>query len=199
MSTVTVAITTIPGREDKLEDAMGSVMSQTREPDDVVVVVDRMRRGAALARNRALEMVGTRFVAWLDDDDLFRPEHVEVLMDHARYRDVVYTAPRMVVDGSAHDMLGTWPWNQRFTKAMRHTLAWKRNFIPVNCLMRASRVRKAGGFPVPGSDEWPFDNGEDWGLMRKLAKDKARFRFVGRTTWDWRQWDGQTKGQGFEE
>lgn len=201
MSTVTVAVTTIPERDAMLDEAVASVMDQTRQPDELVVVRDSKHRGAAWARNWALDLVETDFIAWLDDDDEFLPHHLETLMDNARYQDVVYTTPRYVGKDSlclpaAGDPA---PWGKKFDKKMRHHLIWVNNFIPITHLVRTSKLRKAGGFPTPGSEEWPFDNGEDWGALRNLAKNRARFKHVDRVTWEWRFWDGHTGGTGRTE
>ncbi|WP_115865086.1 glycosyltransferase family 2 protein [Halorussus litoreus] len=74
---VTVVIPFSPDHTPKgmLFDAVESVLEQ-RGPVDVrvVVVFDRDHRGPAWARNRGLRRADTRYVAFLDGDDLWHPE-----------------------------------------------------------------------------------------------------------------------------
>lgn len=80
---ITVAIPTIPPRSGLLIRALASVATQTRPADAISIAVDTMRKGAPATRQRALEAVRTEWVAFLDDDDEFLPQHLEVLHGHA--------------------------------------------------------------------------------------------------------------------
>lgn len=80
---ITVVIPTIPGREADLARALHSVSCQTLPTEHVIVVCDRDGEGAAATRQRALEMVVTPWVAFLDDDDWFAPIHLERMLAHA--------------------------------------------------------------------------------------------------------------------
>lgn len=80
-SDITVCIPTIPPRKAMLARAITSVLEQTLPAAALSVAVDTDRRGAASTRNRALEAVQTPYVAFLDDDDAFYEEHLEVLMN----------------------------------------------------------------------------------------------------------------------
>jgi glycosyltransferase involved in cell wall biosynthesis len=77
---VTVAIPSIPGREQLLARALESVAAQTTAPRRILVHTDTERHGAAWTRNRLLRQVRTGWVAWLDDDDELLPNHLEVLI-----------------------------------------------------------------------------------------------------------------------
>jgi len=67
----------------KLARAMGSVMTQTLQPDAVHVAVDTEQQCAPATRGRALAAARTDWVAFLDSDDLFMPRHLELLLAHA--------------------------------------------------------------------------------------------------------------------
>jgi glycosyltransferase involved in cell wall biosynthesis len=101
---ITVCIPSIPARAvaGMLGRAVLSAMSQTRRPDTVVVAVYDRVAGAAATRQRALEMVSTELVAFLDDDDEFLPHHLETLAraaaDHGA--DMVHAQPVIVRRGS---------------------------------------------------------------------------------------------------
>jgi len=92
-------------RVDSLECAIHSVMEQTWSPIEIIVVDDasddgthdlldryssshsvnviRNKRslGAAACRNMAIQQASGKFVAGLDDDDIWRPKRVELLME----------------------------------------------------------------------------------------------------------------------
>ena len=97
MATVTAAITT-HNRVDLVEAALASVLAQTRPADEVIVVdngstdgtrealapyADRIRylwqenAGRAGSRNRAIAEASGDYLAFLDSDDLWRPDKLE--------------------------------------------------------------------------------------------------------------------------
>jgi len=80
---ITVAIPHIPPRELYLSRAIASVSLQTLPAEAVAVAMDVGRQGAGPTRQRALEMVKTDWVAFLDDDDFFAEDHLKLLMAHA--------------------------------------------------------------------------------------------------------------------
>lgn len=70
-------------RNGMLDRAMRSVWGQTLQPQAVHVAVDTEGQGAAPTRQRALMAAETDWVAFLDSDDLFLPQHLEKLYRHA--------------------------------------------------------------------------------------------------------------------
>lgn len=80
---ITVAIPTIPPRTIFLLRAMASVSQQVLPPAAVSVAMDVHREGAPATRQRALDAVRTPWVAFLDDDDEFLPQHLSHLLQHA--------------------------------------------------------------------------------------------------------------------
>ena len=70
----------IEGRETQLTEAVESVQRQTAPVEHHLVYLDAERRGPAHARNVLLRHVRTPLVAFLDDDDLVDPDHVERLV-----------------------------------------------------------------------------------------------------------------------
>lgn len=200
---VTVVTATIPGREDMLARALRSVDHQTLQPEDVIIVLDEKREGAAATRNRGLTGVETELVAWLDDDDQLLPRHLEAcaaaLADGAA--DLAY--PGMIVIGMrdplATSVNGKWvnPFGVEFGPEQEHHLRTEGNFIPVTYVVRTELVRRAGGFPEP----WGFDavasrDCEDYGLLLALLRGGARFRHVPERTWIYNVHGGNVGGRG---
>ncbi|MBN1571739.1 MAG: glycosyltransferase family 2 protein [Deltaproteobacteria bacterium] len=91
-------------RGDSLKEAVGSVLSQSRLPDEIIVVnggddrltlkgiagsdlimirvVSSNRHGPSAARNRGILEAKGDYIAFLDDDDLWHPEKLEIQMDY---------------------------------------------------------------------------------------------------------------------
>lgn len=192
MLTVTVVIPTIPGRESMLERALASVHDQTRAPDQIIVETDEHRTGAAETRNRALERVTSDIVMWLDDDDYLLPNHVERLarvLEKAPEIGLVYPIPRIPEgrDPTATSVMGQWmlPWGIPFGPEQATHLREQGSFIPITHAVRTGLVRAAGGFPIPGTPEWPRPNVEDWGYLIRLLDHEVQFFHLPVTTWVW--------------
>jgi glycosyltransferase involved in cell wall biosynthesis len=184
---ITVVIPTIASRHDLLVWALTSVRAQTLQPVAVEVELDRDREGAAATRNRALARVETEWVAFLDDDDLLNPEHLEDCLRHAHLTgaDVVY--PGCVAVG------GDGPaW--RFGLPFDADLLRRHNYIPVTALCRTEMVKAVGGFRAhPDRAGYPC---EDWGLWLALLDAGATFSHLPQRTWVWNIHAGNTFGRG---
>jgi hypothetical protein len=183
---ITLIIPTIPGREELLERAVTSAMSQTLQAA-VHVELDSTRSGAAATRNRALGTVDTEFVAFLDDDDELKPNHLRACARHTTLTgaDVVYPGYDTVGD----DPVGC------FGVPFDPYLIRQRNYIPVTTLCRTDLVRRAGGFqPHPDENGDPC---EDWGLWLALLASGAKFSHLPQRTWIWHV-AGGTRGRGVD-
>lgn len=185
---ITVVIPTIEGRHELLCRAIESVWAQTLHPVLIEIELDRGRTGAAATRNRALGRVETDWVAFLDDDDEFKPNHLRACARHAGLTgaDVVYPG---------YDTVGTDPLGVFGMPFVGHLLR-RRNYIPVTTLCRTELVRKVGGF-----QPYPDENGdpcEDWGLWLALLDAGATFSHLALRTWIWRT-TGGTRGRGVND
>lgn len=197
MSTVAVVIPTIPSREDRLQKALESVMNQTRGPDQIIVQEDTEGLGAAVTRNRGLEKVTCDYVAWLDDDDLLLPNHIERLarvLDHSATIGLVYPIPRVEGgrDPTATSVDGAWipPWRIPFGPEQEQHLRDQGSFIPITHMVRTQHVNFIGGFPAPGTVRWL----EDWGYLVNLLDAGVKFYHLPVTTWRWVIGDHHTGG-----
>jgi glycosyltransferase involved in cell wall biosynthesis len=194
MSAITVVIPSIRGREELLQRAVDSI----REPDgievQVLVQTDLDGEGAAAARNYALEHVDTPLVAFLDDDDEFKPDHLRKCLSHmiASGSDIVYPWFDINRDGEIRNDLDPLLLNRKpaFGQLFDPDALDRNNFIPVTVLARTDLIRKVGGFPVPGTDDWPYQDCEDWGLWLALRAAGARFSHLPERTWTW-NWHGK--------
>lgn len=173
---ISVVIPTIPPRAAVLARALTSVEAQSLPPTRVVIETDREKQGAAVIRNRAIAKVDTEFVAFLDDDDEFYPDHLRLLARFARLSkvDVVY---------SGYDCVGGDDPVNCFGIPFDGSLLLHRNFVPVTTLCRTEAVRAAGGFhPHPDENGDPC---EDWGLWLAMHAAGYRFGHLPVKTWRW--------------
>jgi glycosyltransferase involved in cell wall biosynthesis len=207
-ATVTVCVPTIPARAELLDRALRSVAAQRNVAVTSSVTLDDDGSGAAATRNRAWRAAETEWVAFLDDDDVLRPNHVELCLRHAldtnadlvypwfnihnrSGRDITNRDPLSVPVGGRYVS----PYGVAFNDDLRRELETRNNFIPVTVLVRRSLLEQVGGFPLTNTPEWPEDCCEDWGLWRRLLGVGARFEHLPRRTWIWMWHGGNTSGQ----
>ncbi|WP_436531147.1 glycosyltransferase family 2 protein [Actinoplanes sp. HUAS TT8] len=160
-------------RPDDLRRAVASVLGQTFR-DQVVIVVDdggglpdlpadprlsavslsRNIGVAGVSRNVGIRLTDSEFVAFLDDDNLWHPGHLETALGRLRgpdAPDAVYTAMRRVTpDGALRDVLSV-PFDRQ---AARNS-----SFLDPNPLvarraraLHFSRIRRAK--PVAPREDW---------------------------------------------
>jgi hypothetical protein len=205
MTSVGVAIPSIPPRKEMLERAVRSVTAQTRSPDQISVVIDLHAQGASATRNRALDAIDTEWVAFLDDDDEFLPRHLEKLLVHAQRTGVDVVYPWF--DGINTDF---WrvpdeqenlvtpeglPWTPHLEDAFRNRIG---NFIPITVLARTDLVKSVGGFiDAPGPVENP--TGEDYSLWIRLLDFGATFAHLPERTWRWNGHMAHTSGRSWKQ
>lgn len=165
--------------------AVASIQAQTFPPAEIEVALDQEREGAAATRNRALRRVTAEWVAFIDDDDEWYPDHLRKLARCAQLTgaDVVYPG---------YDCTGEDPVNC-FGIPFDAELLRRRNFIPVTVLAKTEIVRAAGGFQ-PHPDEHG-DPCEDWGLWLAMLELGAKFVHLPQKTWLWHNAEPTTKGR----
>ncbi len=176
---VTVLTATLGRRARLLDEAVASVRAQTAPPLEHIIVddgsysvgpVDGARvlqvshRGLGPARNAGLDIARGAAVALLDDDDLWRPDHLatvwEVMVSTGA--DVVYADCEEIGrrDGYAITV-------RDFDAALLE----RENFICVPAtLVRVSALQAVGGFGAGSL--------EDWDTWKRMARNGARFVHV---------------------
>lgn len=169
-------------RQELLSEALASIQAQTYRPLEVVVVNDGggpvdavlatveagisvskvehpKPRGRAAALNAGVAKATGTWVAFLDDDDLFLPQHLALLQATASDKNakVAYAGCRLVrSDGGDEEVFAT-PFN-------RDLLAVA-NFIPICAvLVDRSVLLEVGGF----DESLPYL--EDWDMWLRLAE-----------------------------
>jgi len=178
--TIAVITPTIPERICELVDAMGTVADQTVPVTEHLIGVDYQRVGPAAVRNRLMAATLAEWVAFLDDDDLLDPDHLEILLSHAADADVVI--PYCRFEGTP---LPAKFCNQKFS---RGKLA-DHGIFPITVLARRSAILEVGGF-------WTTDRYEDWSMFNRLADRGGRFVVVPKATWTYRRTSAANRTDG---
>ena len=169
-----------------LRDALESVTRQTYPKWEIVVVNDggepivpvvhafngpivaidqKTGKGPAAARNAAIEAAKGDLLAFLDDDDIYRPGHLALLVEALRAGEAGFACTGVeLVQETLSPGKRVETSRQRFMEGLRFTraLLLVRNFVPINSWGVRRDCWPAGGF-----DE-SLHYLEDWDLLLRL-------------------------------
>ncbi len=205
MPGIRVLIATVPGRTDLLRRAMKSVWAQTTSPHSVVIVCDqgisredsvaaiepvlgdlhwlenKGLSGAANTWNTGIDYIAQRwpddYLAILDDDDSWDPEHLEECLScavQADWPDLVISGIRAWVDGieQSREPIRS----VRVSDFLVGNPGWQGS----NTFIRITTLLRAGCF-TPGLTSC---NDRDLAI-RVLSLDDVRPAFTARHTVNW--------------
>lgn len=186
---VTVVVPTHPARvrNGMTKRAVGSVLGQTLPAAAIVVEQDLARAGAAPTRHSGLMKVTTEWVAFLDSDDQFKPDHLAELMRCAEetgatyiyswYEPVGFGSDPLPHFGKPFDPLN--PTQTTITTLVRTELAQAVGFRepPAGALINGERY------------------GEDFQFTVECIAAGARIVHHPRRTWLWNAHGLNTSGQ----
>jgi cellulose synthase/poly-beta-1,6-N-acetylglucosamine synthase-like glycosyltransferase len=188
--TITVVVTNY-NHGEYLRCAVDSVLAQTRSAERVIVVDDgstdssqvvldalptsvevvrQENRGIVSVRNRALSMVDTSHVLFLDADDHLLPGSLR--WTEAGWRlpqrrlALVYTAARVLQVDGARGYLASGTWDR--------AALGRRNFVTNTALFSTTALADVGGY----TDSFAEIGYEDWDLMLALAETGWTGRFI---------------------
>ena len=192
---VSVLVRTMPGCGGRLKEAVASIAAQTYQAVHLVVVEDGgnsakaqldevkssgrfnevtyvplPKSGRCLAGNAALAAAKGELVCFLDDDDLFYADHLEVLVNAWSEK------PELgAVYGLAYEVrteiVSQDPWVYKdlvhslmFRQPFSRTLLWHHNFMPIQTVLFQRKLyEEYGGFDPE------LDNLEDWNLWVRYS------------------------------
>lgn len=185
-SDITVVIATIPIRAKMLRKALASVVLQTFQPAAIVVEYDHEHTGAAATKNRGLARVTSEWVAFLDDDDQFMPEHLKKLrgaqLDSGA--DVVYSMPFIPQIPGGID-----PSGMRGAPFDPDELR-RRSYIQTTSLVRTKLAQSVGGFQCPPGSDY-----DDHGLWLAILDAGGTFHHLPEQTFLWEHHGRNTSGR----
>ena len=183
-----------------LREAIDSVRA-TRYPCEIVVVNDggaapdvngvkvvthEQSRGRSMAANAGVSAASSAFIVFLDDDDLFYPEHLTTLANASRsshiawYTDAVSATMRRGQSGGYETQSRLREYAQDFDR----DLLLVDNYIPLTTiLLPRETFLDLGGFDPA------FDLFEDWDFLIRLSQ-RGDFLRVPRVTCEVRHFEG---------
>ena len=94
--TIAAIVVSLPERRRLLAEALESVADQTLPPDDIIVGIDPYRLGEVRNMNRLCAATDCDWLAFLHDDDLWLPTHLEEAAKHFATADVIVSRFEMV-------------------------------------------------------------------------------------------------------
>ncbi|HIQ05788.1 MAG TPA: glycosyltransferase, partial [Anaerolineae bacterium] len=177
-------------RPHMLVEAVRSILQQTYQNFEIIVVNDggadaeglirfldadnrityvrhNRQRGPGAARNTGLRLARGKYIAYLDDDDIYYPEHLETLVSYLEQNPVrvaytdAYRAVQKSNNGRYETVARDQPYGTDFDRD--HLLVW--NYIPMLCLMHERACLETAGL----FDE-DLDMVEDWDLLIRLSQ-----------------------------
>lgn len=184
---VAVITAALPTRGHLLADAIASVATQTLPAHRHLVAVDLQREGSAAVRNQlAAAAYDCDWLAFLDDDDVLYPHHLERLVAAGEEHGADLVYPWCDVEGRSDG------WNP--SRSFDADALRQGNYVPITCLVRRRTFDRLGGFRP--FEQWPpemqtFDGGgfrghEDWDLWIRMLDAGCSFVCVPERTWRYR-------------
>jgi hypothetical protein len=180
----TVVTPTIAPRWDMLRQAGDSVRAQTT-PARWLVVEDVDHAGADVTRQRGLEMVDTPWVAFLDDDDLLMPWHLEHLHRHAAATDADFVYSWFETMPPGGDPFPPSHFLNEFDPADPVETT-------ITVLVRTELAQEVGFHRIP---ERLHNTGEDRAFTLGCLAAGARITHLVERTWYWRHHGYSLPGQ----
>lgn len=149
-----------------------------------------VRKGPSAARNSGIKAAKGKYISYLDDDDVYYSEHIEVLVNflethqsHIAYTDAIKAIQRKTDEGyrtEKHEFMYSHEFNASELLVS--------NYIPIICVLhRKDCIEKTGYF-----DENLFTH-EDWDLLIRFSA-LYEFRHISKNTCEyrWRYDDSST-------
>jgi hypothetical protein len=155
-----------------LRQAVASVRRQDAQPKHHFVAMDDDLVGPAMLRTDLVHKAPTEWVAFLDDDDLLYPHHIDTLLAAAYAEDADVVIPYCDFIGPP---LPTGYCNVPYD---RKTLR-RHGLFPITTLVKRQPLVDVGCFN-------PKDRYEDWAAFNRLADNGCKFVVVPEKTWCYR-------------
>lgn len=202
---VSVVVRTYNNRNNILREAIQSIINQTHNNIDLIVVEDGSnyakelvssicadnitsiqyisipKAGRCVAGNKGLEASKGRYCIFLDDDDAFYPEHIEVLLNSINKYNVKAVYSNAFEVRTHIESLSPLKYQELsklviYKQPFSRVLMWHNNYIPIQCVLFSKELYNSyGGFDTD------LENLEDWNLWTRYSLDND-FKYIEKTT-----------------
>lgn len=167
---IAVCLVSLSERHSLLADAVESVYTQTRQPDDLVIGVDYSMRGEVWNNNRLIDATDCEWLAFLHDDDVWLPHHLSTAVGFMAQADVIVSRFELVGRPTIE------PQHDNFDD-LRVT-NW---FPPSSVVVRRSVFEHWTEPEKPPPYDWV-----DWSNWRRLLDQGARYVHTNEVTMQYR-------------
>ncbi|MDL2271437.1 glycosyltransferase [Desulfovibrio sp. OttesenSCG-928-I05] len=133
----------------------------------IVALENEVNMGVAASRNRALDAASGRFIAYLDDDDFYYEDHLQILLvamlkhNTAVAYSLANEAQQKREDGEYVTVSRRVSWNQEFDPQK----LCEGNYIPTLCV-----IHEKSCLDITGKFKEHLDRHEDWDLWLRLSR-----------------------------
>jgi len=177
-------------RPERLAETLRSITGQTLQDIEIIVINDHgmdiahviarclggpeivhlrhsTNRGLAAARNTGLRHARGQYIAYLDDDDVFLPDHLQTLAEflESSRNGAAYTDAWCAEERLTNGRYEVVKREARFSADWDNERILVQNLVPVLCFMHERRVAIAAG----GFDE-QMTTHEDWDFWIRLSR-----------------------------
>jgi glycosyltransferase involved in cell wall biosynthesis/radical SAM superfamily enzyme YgiQ (UPF0313 family) len=176
-------------RPEMLKEAIQSILDQTFQDFEIIVINDagqdvsaviqefnsqkikyishETNKGLAAARNTGISSATGKYIAYLDDDDIFYPNHLETLFTFLQNsgEKVAYTDSVRAFQRIEGDRYVTYQKDTPYSYDFDYDRIYYENFIPVLCFMHEKNC-----FDVCGMFDETFSCLEDWELWLRMSQ-----------------------------
>ena len=200
---VSIIVRTCCKKTEYLKETIASIQNQTYENIEVIIVEDGTsdaksyidsiddltikyrsieKSGRCKAGNIALSMTTGDYIGFLDDDDLFFADHIEVLTDEILNNQNIAAAYTSAFEVQTEEeskdplLYVEKAFNIIHRQEFSRCLMWHHNYIPIQSILFSRKLyEKYGGF----NEE--LENLEDWNLWTRYSL-KNDFTYIQKTT-----------------
>jgi teichuronic acid biosynthesis glycosyltransferase TuaG len=156
---------------DGSTDATASLLNEKYSAFRNIILVNQENKKQGAARNNGLRRARGKWIAFLDADDLWRPDKLEVQLRHAERADVIYTGGTILDE--AENRSRAYPIKSGFTEGLAmFAELFEINRIPIlSVLLKKEWVDRVG----LQNEKRELAGCEDWEYWLRLARSGATF------------------------
>ncbi|PHS41734.1 MAG: hypothetical protein COB07_01440 [Sulfurovum sp.] len=200
---VSIIVRTCCKKTEYLKETIASIQNQTYENIEVIIVEDGTsdaetyiksidnltikyrsieKSGRCKAGNIALSMTTGEYIGFLDDDDLFFADHIEVLTEELLNKQNIAAAYTSAFEVQTEEKSKSpldyveKAFNIIHRQEFSRCLMWHHNYIPIQSILFSRKLYEQYG----GLDE-ELENLEDWNLWTRYSL-KNDFVYIPKTT-----------------